>query len=385
VKYRLESFGGIVASEEPPFLAFVDREFMRELGAGGSPLWRGTDESIGTLSAPTEVHMAVTNRCPLRCRHCYMGAGEPDPAELDTAGMKRALAALADMGVFHVALGGGEALARDDLFEIAAHSRELGLVPNLTVSGALMTPGIARRMKVFGQVNVSMDGVGEAYGVYRDGAGFAAADAALGMLVSAGVPAGINCVVGGTNFGLIGELFEYAARAGANEIEFLRLKPAGRGGEDYLRDRTDRRQNLELFPLLQRFSERHGVTAKVDCSFMPMVCEHRPPVDYLESTGTYGCVAGNVLLGARSDGSVAGCSFLPPLGLDVFGLAGAWADDPELERLRNWPGRAPEPCRSCEYLEVCRGGCRAVAAFSGDPGDPDPDCPRVVRWREERS
>jgi radical SAM protein with 4Fe4S-binding SPASM domain len=288
------------------------------------------------------------------------------------------------MGVFHVALGGGEALAREDLFEIAAHARAVGLVPNLTVSGALMTPEVAARMEVFGQVNVSIDGVGEPYGVYRDGTGFAAADAALGMLVAAGVPAGINCVVGRTNFGAIRELFEYASRAGANEIEFLRLKPAGRGGGPYRRDRTDHHQNLELFPMLQRLSDEHGVTAKVDCSFLPMVCEHRPPADYLEATGTYGCVAGNVLLGARSDGSLAGCSFLPPLETDVFSLAAAWDEHPELERLRSWPQRAPEPCRSCEYLEICRGGCRAVAAFAGDPDGLDPDCPRVVRYRQER-
>jgi hypothetical protein len=29
MKYRYENFGGIVASENPPFLAFVDRTYMR--------------------------------------------------------------------------------------------------------------------------------------------------------------------------------------------------------------------------------------------------------------------------------------------------------------------------------------------------------------------
>ena len=32
MKYRFENFGGIVAGENPPFLALVDREYMRQLG-----------------------------------------------------------------------------------------------------------------------------------------------------------------------------------------------------------------------------------------------------------------------------------------------------------------------------------------------------------------
>ena len=32
MKHRYENFGGIIASDAPPFLAFVDRQFMRDLG-----------------------------------------------------------------------------------------------------------------------------------------------------------------------------------------------------------------------------------------------------------------------------------------------------------------------------------------------------------------
>ena len=59
MRYRYETFGGIIASEDPPFLAFVDRRFMREQGLDASPLWQGAGEEIGLLSAPTEVHLAA--------------------------------------------------------------------------------------------------------------------------------------------------------------------------------------------------------------------------------------------------------------------------------------------------------------------------------------
>jgi radical SAM protein with 4Fe4S-binding SPASM domain len=383
MKYRFENFGGIISSEEPPFLAFVDRVYMEELGLGPSPLWDTADQSIGILSAPTEVHFAVTNRCSARCAHCYMDGGEADREELDTESFKAALDILAEMKVFHTALGGGEAMERADLFEIAAYARHKGLVPNLTVSGLRINPGNAREMKeLFGQVNISMDGVGADYAVYRGNHGFAAADRAIDCLVDAGVSTGINCVLGRKNFHGLETLFRFARSKKLKEIEFLRLKPSGRGKDLYLQARTTFEQNIKLIPLLARFSRKYKITAKIDCSFVPMYCYHQPPVEVLEGMATYGCEAGNVLLGVRSDGSVSGCSFLAGAGISVFDLPGAYRD-PEgvFKSMRSWVDRAMEPCLSCKYLRICKGGCHGVSLYmTGNYDAPDPDCPIVVEW-----
>jgi hypothetical protein len=32
MQYRYENFGGIISSQAPPFLAYVDRNYMRQLG-----------------------------------------------------------------------------------------------------------------------------------------------------------------------------------------------------------------------------------------------------------------------------------------------------------------------------------------------------------------
>ncbi len=384
MKYRFENFGGIIAGQSPPFLAFVDRNYMRELGLGESPLWRSDDESIGLLSAPTEVHFAITNKCSAKCPHCYMGAGEKDQGQLDTDSLKRALDVLAEMKVFHVAMGGGEALERRDLFEIAEYARQKGLVPNLTISGLAMTSGIAEKMKVFGQVNVSVDGIGAGHAVFRGKDMFEVADKALDMLVAAGVPAGINCVLGRKNFDGIGELFEYSRNKELNEIEFLRFKPSGRAGQMYEEECTTYEQNISLTPLLAELSARHGIDAKIDCSFVPMFCYHRPPRKILESMATYGCEAGNVLLGIRSNGAVSGCSFMKSQGLSVFDLPSAFGGQECFEKVRTWTQRASQPCRSCEYLDICKGGCHAVSEHvTGDFDSPDPGCPFVVEYRNK--
>ena len=387
MKHRFEAFGGIISSEDPPFLAYVDRQFMRAHGLGESALW-ATDngETIGLLSAPTEVHIATTNACPVRCPHCYMDSGEASSGQMDTPTFRRALEALARAGVFHVAMGGGEALAESRIFELASHARQLGMVPNLTTSGAGLTEALARQMDVFGQVNVSMDGVGPAGGAFRLPGLFAMADRAVDLLVAAGVPTGINCVVGRRNFDGIEALFDYAGRKGVNEIELLRLKPVGRARASFARERTTHEQNKALTPMVARLSERTGLYAKIDCSFVPMLCYHAPPHDLLEKAATYGCEAANVLVGVSSEGAVAGCSFLPKSGVSVFELQQAWRSDPGFAALRAWPEQTPEPCRGCDYLQVCKGGCHAVAAaVTGDAKNPDPGCPRVVDYLRKGS
>jgi radical SAM protein with 4Fe4S-binding SPASM domain len=384
LRYRFEPFGGIIASEDPPFLAFVDRDYMLDLGTGTSELWQTEDNSVDLLSAPTEVHFAITNRCNAGCAHCYMDGGEPDKGELDTDSFKRALDVLAQMGVFHVAMGGGEALERDDLFPLAHYARDIGLVPNLTVSGRGITPEVAQRMTIFGQVNISLDRAAESDSPYRPPGAFAIADQAFDHLRAAGVSSGINCVVGRGNFDSIPDLFKYAKKKGLNEIEFLRFKPSGRGKELYLQERTTHQQNIALTPMLAKWSRKTKITAKIDCSFVPMYCYHKPPKEVLYSLATYGCEAGNVLLGVRSDGSVSGCSFLDNCGLSIFDLPEAFANGHgPLAPLRSWLERASEPCLSCDYLDICKGGCHGVSQFiSGDYDLPDPDCPIVREYQK---
>jgi radical SAM protein with 4Fe4S-binding SPASM domain len=63
----------------------------------------------------------------------------------------------------------------------------------------------------------------------------------------------------------------------------------------------------------------------------------------------------------------------------VFDPPDLWNHSKHLEELRGWIDRAPDPCRSCDYLEICKGGCRAVSAFvTGDRFAPDPECPFVL-------
>jgi radical SAM protein with 4Fe4S-binding SPASM domain len=379
---RYETFGGIVSCLEPPFLAWVDRDFMKSLGFPESRLWNADDP--GFLSAPTEVHFSVTQKCSQGCEGCYQDSSFGRAADLPLAEVKSILKILRDMGVFHTALGGGEAFEREDFGEIVSYCRQVGLVPNLTTNGqniGMQEIEICRQM---GQVNVSMDGVNENYGINGRRGNFQKADKALRQLRAAGVQAGINCTVSRKNFHRIERVVSYAQELGLNEIEFLKYKPSGRGVKAY-RDHALTQEMIRAFyPEIVRLSSVYGVELKIDCSFIPAMVYHRPPMADLERLAVVGCDGGNLLLGVKSNGAFSACSFVEN-SEDIRAISRLWDTSDHLKGFRRWTDTAPEPCISCEYLKICRGGCRAVALYlAHDMTAPDPECPFVYDYVKGR-
>ena len=373
---RAEWSGATVALERPRAVLQVNRPMARLLGMRDSPRWRGPDP--GRLCAPTEVHLVVSRRCRAGCRGCYVDA-RPDGPALGFDQAKAILERLAALGVFHVALGGGEAMDLDYLFALAEHARRIGLLPNLTTNGLDLTAAQAERCRVFGQINVSVDGVGPAYQRARGHDGFARAERALRLLRSVKREVGVNCVVSRESFERVGEVVAFAKALKLSEVELLRFKPAGRARSSWPKGDLDPCQARRIYPRARWLSLRHRIRIKLDCSFAPMVFWHRPSLAACRFFGVVGCAGGDVLAAVHPDGAVTGCSFGGPAEASAFDEAGvrrAW--ETGFGFFRDFRHSAPEPCASCRYLPLCNGGCRVVAAAAGDPRRPDPGCPFVA-------
>ena len=116
-----------------------------------------------------------------------------------------------------------------------------------------------------------------------------------------------------------------------------------------------------------------------------MFAHHQPPPELLRFLAVYGCAGGDLLIAARAAGQLAACSFAPSVQPSAAELRTYWQDPAAFAPFRSWP-QAQEPCKSCQYLSLCRGGCRVVSAHvSGDARDPDPECPRVLDYRAAQS
>jgi len=395
---RLERFGAIVQLTVPRALVFVDRAMARRV-LGVSPadepaLWRGPEPAVGeaVLSAPLEAHLQLTNRCGAGCKGCYTGASaEGAPNEWGLAEWTRAIDALADAGVFHVALGGGESAALPWLGELADHARRRGVVPNLTTSGLEGLSALLEIADRFGQINVSLDGIGPAYAAVRGFDGFARADRAIRALRARKREIGINVVVTRGSFDQLDGLFAYAAERRLSEVELLRFKPSGRGARAYEELRCTDAQHRAFLPTVLAAARRHAIRVKVDCSYTPMLAHHEPDRALLAELAVYGCTGGDFLVGAKPGGQLTACSFAappPPAAGDpaarrprVTELAAYWQEPGAFGAFRAWRAAA-EPCASCQYHALCRGGCKVVSAHvAGDLAAPDPECPRVIDHR----
>ncbi|MSP60983.1 MAG: SPASM domain-containing protein [Myxococcales bacterium] len=386
-RFRYERFGGIAQLGWPRALVFVDRDRARSLGyRDGGALWKGEEPGLdGVLSAPLEAHLQLTNRCDAGCQGCYTGASpKGERGEWGLAEWKLAIDELAERGVFHLALGGGESAVLPWLGEVARHARGRGLVPNLTTSGLLAEEELARLCGIaplFGQINVSVDGVGEVYARVRGFDGFARADAAVVRLRRATRHVGVNCVVTRDSFEHLGELFAWAKKRRLREVELLRFKPSGRGARTYEKLRCTDAQHLALLPTVLELARRYRRRVRLDCSYTPMITAHAPDPRLVRWLAIYGCAGGDLLIGAKAHGVVTACSFAapPPGGPTVEKLGAYWGQADAFPPFRAWQEAAREPCRSCEYLALCRGGCRVVSAHvAGDAAAPDPECPRVL-------
>jgi radical SAM protein with 4Fe4S-binding SPASM domain len=130
--------------------------------------------------------------------------------------------------------------------------------------------------------------------------------------------------------------------------------------------------------MITALARRYRMRVRLDCSFMPMVFAHGPDPERMDRFAITGCLGGEMLMGIGPDGSVNACSFTHPEPWDIRDLSGWWPGEQAFAPFRSWHDSAPEPCGSCRYLDLCRGGCHVVAeAVHGAAGRPDPGCPIV--------
>lgn len=180
----------------------------------------------------------ITDRCNLRCVHCYQDGYAPLPAE-SLGNLKkladRILPDLSDRRV-SVNLTGGEPLLVPRLFDFLEHLQGFGNLEeiNLITNGTVATPGVLdgiRRFEKIRYLKVSVEsGIHEVNDAVR-GAGNLAkvSDGILRFRRATGKPVILMVTLGRYNLDTIGETVRYAGFVGASGIIFERFIPLGQG------------------------------------------------------------------------------------------------------------------------------------------------------------
>ncbi len=117
------------------------------------PLAEVEDKALkaARLGRPSDVIWNITNRCNLRCDHCYMAAdAHALPDQLSDAEAIDLVRRMGEAGVPVVFLSGGEPMMRPNFWEILAEVNAQGVRPTISTNCTLIDDAAARRLKEYG-------------------------------------------------------------------------------------------------------------------------------------------------------------------------------------------------------------------------------------------
>ena len=381
---------------------------------GISKLYCGTEEAgdalrYGRRGAPSGDPLAsaagkkpvvvwnCTQRCNLRCVHCYSSStAAPAADELTGDEAREMIDDLARFGAPVILFSGGEALLREDIIELVARARQVGLRTVLSTNGTLITEAVAERLSKVGldYAGVSLDGMAEVNDAFRGVEGaFAKALAGIRNCRRVGIKVGLRLTMNRRNVRDIPAVFDLIDREQIPRACFYHLVPTGRGekfiGEALTHEQT--RAALEL--IMDRTAALHAAGGRLE---VLTVDNHADgPYVYLhllrESPARAAeCLRLLQISGGNSSGVGIGCiSCSGDVHPDQFWrrrvlgnvrsrpFSEIWSDErqPLLAKLRNRKGHLTGRCRRCRWLDVCNGNLRARAeAAGGDAWGDDPAC-----------
>ena len=98
------------------------------------------------LNAPLNVEWEITNLCNLRCRHCYVGAGEKISKELTTKEALDLIAELDRIGVLDITISGGEPFLRRDIWQIIQEIKKREIPFIIYTNGTLLNKQRIQRL-----------------------------------------------------------------------------------------------------------------------------------------------------------------------------------------------------------------------------------------------
>ena len=105
------------------------------------------------------LHLYLTNKCNLRCRHCYMDSGLPLQNELSTEDFISVIDQFAAISKNQVILTGGEPLLFPDIMVLIKQAKEKGLKVSIFTNGTLIDEKFVSKIEDYvDEIQFSLDG-----------------------------------------------------------------------------------------------------------------------------------------------------------------------------------------------------------------------------------
>jgi len=338
-----------------------------------------------------------TRRCNLRCIHCYSDSHDEDySGEMTTEEAKSFLQDLSDFSVPVILFSGGEPLLREDIFELAHFSKELGIRPVLSTNGTLIREGVIEKIGEvgFGEVGISIDGIGERNDRFRGSKGaFDAALQGIRNCVALGQRVSIRFTISRHNYTDLPAVFELIERENIDRACFYHLAYTGRAhnmvSDDLSHEETRAAVDLicdHTLDLHKRGLDKEILTVgnHADAVYLFLKISQEQPeraAEVLQLLRSNGGNNSGVRIGAVDNlGNVHPDQFWWHYSIDnvkrrKFG--DIWLDTsaPLMLGLKDRRGLLKGRCSNCQYVDICGGNLRVRAeAVYGDVWAEDPAC-----------
>ncbi len=334
------------------------------------------------VDVPTTSHFTlqwhVTDRCNLRCAHCYQGDGGEDPSYEDLrSALRQYQELLYRLSVRrrtavhgHINLTGGEPLLREDLADLIKEIVDAGLSYALLTNGTLIDDAMAEKLHDLQPafVQVSVDGREGTHDGIRGKGSYRRAVDGLQWLHRASVRTMVSFTAHGGNVHEMAATMRSMRKAGADKVWTDRMLPLGSGvamSQEVLSPQGTRDYVESLAQARRRITGPERREVAMDRA-----------LQFLAGGTPYRCTAGDSLLALLPDGQVYPCRRMPlPVGsVHSSTLWEIYNRSVILARLRDHQ-RMDARCRECSFGTVCHGGLRCLSlALTGDPFTADPGC-----------
>jgi nif11-class peptide radical SAM maturase 3 len=350
------------------------------------------DEKIVALKfvRTSYVVWEITLNCNLACSHCGSRAGDSRSDELSTAEALDLVEQMRDVGIKEVTLIGGEAFMRPDWLEIAAAIDRAGMWCSITTGGFGVSLDMAKKMKAAGikGASVSIDGLEATHDGLRGRTGsWKSALQTMKHLQEVGIVLGCNSQINRLSAPELPRVYELIREVGIVAWQIQLTVPMGNAAdrEDILMQPYEL---LDLYPMLARIA-RQSIRDGIQIRPGNNIGYYGPYERLIRGQDTdwgfwEGCSAGLTILGIEADGKIKGCPSLPTTAYTGGNIRDRSLQDiventaelnfnihkSNAERLEHLWGF----CKTCEFAELCRGGCSWTAHVFFDRRGNNPFC-----------
>jgi 12,18-didecarboxysiroheme deacetylase len=343
-----------------------------------------------------------TQRCNLKCVHCYAQSEDRDYAgEMSTEEAKVMIDDLAEFGAPVLLFSGGEPTIRKDLLELMHYAKSKGMRVVISTNGTLIT---AERAKQFAEVGlsyvgVSLDGGKETHDKFRGLPGsFDKALAGIRNSRDAGIKVGLRMTINKRNWQDIPEIFKVMREENIPRACFYHLVYTGRGSE-LMKEDLDHEETRKAVRLIMDLTKEmfdDGLEPEIltvdnhaDGPFVYMELLKEDPEraeDVLQLLQwNQGNSSGNGIACVSWNGEVYPDQFWRhysmgnvrqrPFSEIWTDVSGETEQSELMARLKDKRPHVKGRCATCSWLSICGGNFRVRAeAATGDLWNEDPAC-----------